>query len=520
MPDDYATIGDLELYARKDDIPTDYVKVDALDEYMLKSDMPDDYVIAEDLNNYVLKSELPNNDITLGSYRKLDNISVYSEITVESLTTSSGYEYAKVTPTTGNPNGYHFIGRYIDAITNETVKFDIIWKTSSDQGITKNYYLNGNFNGVRLQYNINTGYVYARHYSNNGMRECSLTLTHAYMPSDSLMLKSEMPDDYATMDDLDGYALKSSLNDCINKNNLIESVLFDNDGNIDKMDVLLMKTSTINTNTNTKLIYERINDDYEWIQYNKELRVIRSIKDDMYQMQSIIDALDSNKQVYHYFENQSTKDILDEFELEKSFLEIPREAKPYENRMNLPNGLRGYYVHRYLVNDVARWANRKYHLRICKLLDDIASREREELAKTIAAKDDVITEQSHNIAVKDDVIESQRPRMVPSNKENSYKYLIWKESTPDSEHVILHLVRRNKSNFRQVNKHFKNTDENWFYRENLPIAMTPNEDIKSLVKKIFPGSDYKMNGSMININKKHLSKLHEEISKYFDEFQF
>ncbi|KAK8872186.1 hypothetical protein M9Y10_007950 [Tritrichomonas musculus] len=212
MPDDYVVVDQLDRYALKSDIPDDYVNVAALEEYMLKSEMPDDYVIAEELNNYVLKSELPNNDITLGSYRKMDNIMVYSEMTVESLTTSSGYEYAKVTPTTGNPNGYHFIGRYIDAITNETVKFDIIWKTSSDQGITKNYYLNGNFNGVRLQYNINTGYVYARHYSNNGMLECSLTLTHVYMPSDSFMLKSEMPDDYATMGDLDGYVLKSELN--------------------------------------------------------------------------------------------------------------------------------------------------------------------------------------------------------------------------------------------------------------------------------------------------------------------
>ncbi|KAK8865231.1 hypothetical protein M9Y10_010769 [Tritrichomonas musculus] len=271
--------------------------------------------------------------------------------------------------------------------------------------------------------------------------------------------------------------------------------------------------SAINANTNNKLIYEPINDDYEWIQYNKELRVIRSIKDDMYQMQSIINACNSNKLAYHYFENQSTKDVLDEFELEKSTLGIPRFAKSWENRKNLPNGLRGYYVHRYLVNDVAIWASRKYHLRILKLLDEIASNEREELTKTIAAKDDVIAEQAQNI-------ESQRPRMVPSNKENCYKYLIWKEPSPDSEHVILHLVRRHKSNFRQVNKHFKNTDENWFYRENLPIAMTPNEDIKALVKKIFPGSDYKMNGSIININEKHLSKLHEEISKYFDEFQF
>lgn len=275
-----------------------------------------------------------------------------------------------------------------------------------------------------------------------------------------------------------------------------------------------MSATTVNTNANTSnLVYERINDDYEWIQYNKELRIIRSIKDDMYQMQSIINACNSNKQAYHWFENQMSKDSINEFELEKSFLGIPRYAKPYENRKNLPNNLKGYYVHRLLVNTVAMWASPSYHLRICKLLDDIASRERDELAKTIAAKDDVIAEQAQNI-------ESQRPRMVPSNKENCYKYLIWKEPSPDSEHVILHLVRRHKNNFRQVNKHFNNKDENWFYRENLPIAMTPNEDIKSLVKKIFPGSDYKMNGSIINIIEKHLSKLHEEISKYFDEFQF
>ncbi|KAK8858130.1 hypothetical protein M9Y10_013230 [Tritrichomonas musculus] len=155
--------------------------------------------------------------------------------------------------------------------------------------------------------------------------------------------------------------------------------------------------SAINANTNNKLIYEPFNDDYEWIQYNKELRVIHSIKDDMYQTQSIINALGSNKLAKHWFETQMSKDVINEFDAQKSFLEIPREAKPYEKRKNLPNGLRGYYVHRYLVNDVAIWASPSYHLKICKLLDDIASREREELTKTIAEKDEVIAEQAQNI---------------------------------------------------------------------------------------------------------------------------
>ena len=38
---------------------------------------------------------------------------------------------------------------------------------------------------------------------------------------------------------------------------------------------------SINTTTPNAII-EKINDDYEWIQYNEKLRLIHSIKDDMY----------------------------------------------------------------------------------------------------------------------------------------------------------------------------------------------------------------------------------------------
>ena len=258
--------------------------------------------------------------------------------------------------------------------------------------------------------------------------------------------------------------------------------------------------------TSNKLIYEPINDDYEWIQYNKQLRIIHSIKDDMYQMQSIINTCDSLKQARHWFDNQSTKELLNEFELEKSSGRILPEEKLFENRKNLAPGLKGYYVHRLLVNAVAMWASPRYSIRIFKLLDEIAKNERKELEQTIMQKEQTINQ--------------QRPRMVPAKKDKCYKYLIWKEEQPnDPDMILLHLVKRHINNFRQVSKHYKNKDENWFYRENLPIAMTPNEDIKELVKQSFPGSEYDIDGSTILIYKEHLPKLHDLFDKYFDEFQ-
>ena len=192
--------------------------------------------------------------------------------------------------------------------------------------------------------------------------------------------------------------------------------------------------------------------------------------------------------------------------LEKSNLGFPRVAKSYENRRNLAPGIRGYYVHRLLVNAVAMWASPRYSFRIFKLLDEIASDERNELIKMVEEKETIIIE--------------QRPRLVPKKKEQSYKYLIWKEEQPnDPDMILLHLVKRNSRNFRQVSKHFNNKDENWFYRENLPIAMTPNEDIKDLVRRTLPGSEYDIDGSTILTYKEHLPKLYKLISEYFNEFQ-
>ena len=62
----------------------------------------------------------------------------------------------------------HFIGSYTDNETNETVDFDIIWKTSYDQGTTKYHYLYDGDSRYRLKYNLANKCMYAVCYNTNG----------------------------------------------------------------------------------------------------------------------------------------------------------------------------------------------------------------------------------------------------------------------------------------------------------------------------------------------------------------
>ncbi len=256
-----------------------------------------------------------------------------------------------------------------------------------------------------------------------------------------------------------------------------------------------MSINTITSNA----ITEQINDDYEWIQYNEKLRLIHSIKDDMYQMQSIIKSCNSNKKANDWFRNQSTQEILEEMATTGN----PALDKSYEKRDNLPNGLRGIYIHRLLVNNIAMWASPKYSIYIMQLLDNYYEKQHNQIIKE-----------------KDDIINNLTPRTVPKNTEHDYKYLIWKEVLPESNtFVILHLVRRHKSNFRVVNNHFNNLNERWFYRDNLPISMSPNRDIKNIIKNNFAAKDVRVNGFDIIINKNYLEELHSLIEKYFETYQ-
>ncbi|EAX75695.1 hypothetical protein TVAG_356910 [Trichomonas vaginalis G3] len=278
-------------------------------------------------------------------------------------------------------------------------------------------------------------------------------------------------------------------------------------------------------NTTTVIVHEAINEEYEYIQFNKQLRLIRSVKDDMYQMQSILTACfaPDTKLPKDWFRNQSTQELLSEAQRDILFSENseaqrvgkkPQSPKLYENREKLPNGLRGYYVHRLLVNAVAMWASPRYAWHVYRLLDEIHRQEREEMEKKLQAKDEVIE-------AKDKSIQKRIPRSVPKGKEKNYKYMIYTEemeNEEDKDMVMLHLVRRNNKSFYDLAKIYK-SDRNWFYRENLPISMTPNEDVKQIVQDTLPQTHYDMKGCTILTFKEDLPLLKEKITEYFDNFK-
>ncbi|EAX76398.1 hypothetical protein TVAG_102210 [Trichomonas vaginalis G3] len=278
-------------------------------------------------------------------------------------------------------------------------------------------------------------------------------------------------------------------------------------------------------NTQTAIVHEVINEEYEYIHIHKQLRLIRSVKDDMYQMQSILTACfaPDTKLPKDWFRNQSTIELLSEAQRDVLFSENSEEQrvgkksqspKLYENREKLPNGLRGYYVHRLLVNAVSMWASPRYAWNIYKLLDELHRQERGEMEKKLQAKDEVIES-------KDKSIQKRIPRSVPKGKEKNYKYMIYTEeleNEEDRDMVMLHLVRRNNKSFYDLAKIYK-SDRNWFYRENLPISMTPNEQIKEIVKNTLPQTHYDIKGCTILTFKEDLPLLKEKITEYFDNFK-
>ena len=240
---------------------------------------------------------------------------------------------------------------------------------------------------------------------------------------------------------------------------------------------------------------EPINADYEYLQYNEHLKIIHSIKDDMYQMQSIINACQSNKQAYRWKQLVETKEIIEELMEQQNC--CPEDL--LQNRTNIEQPqLQGYYVHRLLVNDVACWASRKYAIYIAKLLDNYFEQER---------------------AKQQQIIEELKPRAVPEENKNDYRYLIYKEVINREGFIRLHLSRRHKSTFRKVINHYNNDEERYYFKDDLPVAMTPNLHIKTIIKKTFGSDDYKIanNGNAVDIKIEHLPRLYELIDKYFKD---
>ena len=69
----------------------------------------------------------------------------------------------------------------------------------------------------------------------------------------------------------------------------------------------------------------------------------------MYQVKSIIEACHSDKKFNDWFNTKTAHEMLKSFEKNKKLM----GSIPYDNRNNLSISLRGYYVHRVLVNAIA-----------------------------------------------------------------------------------------------------------------------------------------------------------------------
>jgi hypothetical protein len=254
----------------------------------------------------------------------------------------------------------------------------------------------------------------------------------------------------------------------------------------------IMSITTVDTPAESKATTIRINDDYKWIQYNEDLRLLHSIKDDMYQGQSIIKALGVEKRFRDWLANDQTKELIEGV---LGVREFPRTEKLTEDRPHLANELKGWYVHRLLVNFVAMWASPTYAYKIALLLDTVFANQRKELEAKI---------------------EEMKPRTVPKKKEKSYKYMIYHEDFDDNQ-VILHLVRRNQRTFDSEMKAIQNSDKCLFFRENLPVAMTPNEDIKDIVRNLLPNPQYRFNMSKIYVPKDYLTRIVQRVTEYFSK---
>ena len=274
------------------------------------------------------------------------------------------------------------------------------------------------------------------------------------------------------------------------------------------------------------IVRESINNDYEWIQYNNDLRIIRSIHDDMFQAQSILNALGSKKRIKHWFENKQTQELIQGFEEEKVSAGIPANASVTENRTDLPNHLRGLYVHRLLVNSVASWASPKYAIKIYRLLDSLFEMDRNDLEaqideknKEIEIKNSKIEQQNKQIHEQEDSIKQLRKRCVPKGREQKYVYCVYMDDGDDWNTIRLHFVRCARRNIARALKGVKKY-QILCYQERLPTAMSLNDEIKEIIATVVPDEDLKYepcSGDAL-INYDYLDDVIESIREYVKWF--
>lgn len=136
-----------------------------------------------------------------------------------------------------------------------------------------------------------------------------------------------------------------------------------------------------------------INTQFEYYEYNDELKLVHLIEEDMFQCKSILDSLKSNKQTNDWIRNKDTKELIKGFCSIREFPDTDNLIKKIPKTIGSTTD--GYYIHRLLVNHFAMWANKKYAYKISLILDDHFENLR--LKKEINKKEDKIDRLEKNI---------------------------------------------------------------------------------------------------------------------------
>jgi hypothetical protein len=85
------------------------------------------------------------------------------------------------------------------------------------------------------------------------------------------------------------------------------------------------------------------------------------------------------------------------------------------------------------------------------------------------------------------------------------------------EMMELNLVRRAKDSWTTKLDSIRNSPCNYYFRDDLPIEMSPNKEIKKLFKQYDLFGEIIIKDTSIRLNREHLPLILPRIDKYFND---
>jgi hypothetical protein len=162
--------------------------------------------------------------------------------------------------------------------------------------------------------------------------------------------------------------------------------------------------------------------EFESIQYNNDLKLVRNIRTDMFQCQSIMKCLGYNEKKYkyvdQYFNLKGTKDLIEEM---GASLKLGRLEIVVELDDNTENEYKGTYIHRFLISHFSSWYCPRYCFKIQLILDAVLKeqmKQKDEEIITLNKKNDLQDKLIFENSIRTD-INRKKVRIVKIKDEES-----------------------------------------------------------------------------------------------------